>query len=420
MAKERIGIMGGTFNPIHEGHLHIAQAAMKAARLDRVLFLPDGQPPHKKDIAPQEDRWRMVCAAVCGCSGFEPDRMELDRTGTTYTFDTLTALRERLPKAQLFYIIGTDTLMELKNWHRYQEVLKLCTFLVCPRTTQVPPEALVAERRRLTEAGAALISIDAEVMDVSSTQLRNALQRGDAAGLVPPVVQEYIALTGLYGGEPASPDMQQWMERLFRELNIRRFAHSIGVAYTARSLARNHGVNPRKAEIAALLHDCAKCMPLEELQRLAREHQLVEDPSLMQSNALLHAPVGAHLARTVYGVNDPEILSAIACHTTGKHDMSPLDLIIYIADKIEPTRKDYPALSKMRMMAPLSLERAALMSLEGTESYVTKGGKPLHPQSLKTIAWLKGRLASAKSPNSGKEESHGTSGPGQTDGSNPV
>ncbi|MBR6029055.1 MAG: nicotinate-nucleotide adenylyltransferase [Clostridia bacterium] len=415
VSKARIGIMGGTFNPIHEGHIHIARAAMRAAKLDQVLFLPDGQPPHKTGIAPAEDRWRMVCAAVAGEEGLVPNRMELDRTGTTYTFDTLTELQKAYPRAQLFYIIGTDTLLELKNWHRYEEVLKLCAFLVCPRSTKASPEEVLAERRRLTELGASLVSVDTEVVDISSTAIREAILSSSPTDLLSPVVQEYISLCGLYGGQPIDPRIQEWMTRLFADLNLKRFAHSIGVAYTARSLARNHGVDQVKAEVAALLHDCAKCMPLREMQQLALSKELVSDPELLSSNALLHAPVGAYIAETVYGLTDPEQLSAIANHTTGKPGMSKLDLIVYLADKIEPTRKDYPLLNKIRMMAPLSLERAAVMSMEGTESYVTKGGKPLHTQTRDTIQWLKQQLSPRAASNQ-KEELNGTSGTGQTDG----
>lgn len=99
MAKEKIGILGGTFNPVHLGHIIMAKAAMKTAKLDRVLMLPDGAPPHKTGIAPREDRWRMLCAAVAQESGLEPCRMELDRDGTTYTVDTLTELHSQMPKA---------------------------------------------------------------------------------------------------------------------------------------------------------------------------------------------------------------------------------------------------------------------------------------------------------------------------------
>ena len=138
-----------------------------------------------------------------------------------------------------------------------------------------------------------------------------------------------------------------------------------------------------------MLHDCAKCLPLKEMQRICIEHQLTDDQAVLESGALMHSIAGAYLAATVYGEEDPDVLRAIACHTTGKVGMTPLDMVVYLADKIEPTRESYPTLEKVRVLAQLSLERAMLCSMEGTKDYVRKGGKPMHPQTLETIAWLK-------------------------------
>ncbi len=391
LSKERIGIMGGTFNPVHQGHIAMALAAMDAASLDRVLFLPDGQPPHKTGIAPAEDRWRMVVAATAGIKHLEPCRMELDREGTTYTYDTLLHLLGAWPKADFYYIIGADTLMQLRNWYNSEKVLKLCTFLVCPRSCDVRPEELQAERKRLTALGGKFISVRMDLFNVSSTEIREQVRLDQPSPMLNPAVREYCGAMGLYGAAPRIPQAA-WMERLFADLTPRRFAHTLGVAYSARSLALNHGADMAKAEIAALLHDCTKCMPLKEMQRIAVENRLTDDAEILASGALLHAVTGAWAAEHVYGVDDPEILSAIARHTTGSAGMSKLDMVVYLADKIEPGRESYPLLAKVRMMAPLSLERALLLSIEGTAGYVEKSGKPLHPKSMETLAWLRTRI----------------------------
>ena len=140
MARERIGIMGGTFDPIHQGHIRMAQCALESMQLSRVLMLPSGNPPHKPDITPAEDRYRMVCAACAGLPGLEPCREEIDRSGVIYTVDTLSILQDKYPRAELFYLIGADTLMELHNWRRYETVLTMCTFLVCPRSWTYTPQ----------------------------------------------------------------------------------------------------------------------------------------------------------------------------------------------------------------------------------------------------------------------------------------
>jgi len=114
MAKERIGIMGGTFDPIHQGHIRMAQCALDSMELDQVLMLPSGNPPHKPDITPAEDRYRMVCAACAGLPGLTPCREEIDRSGVIYTVDTLTILKEKMPDCRFHYLIGADTLWAIR------------------------------------------------------------------------------------------------------------------------------------------------------------------------------------------------------------------------------------------------------------------------------------------------------------------
>lgn len=388
MARERIGIMGGTFDPIHQGHIRMAQCALDSMELDRVLMLPSGNPPHKPDITPAEDRYRMVCAACAGIPGLEPCREEIDRTGVIYTVDTLSILHEKYPKAELYYIIGADTLMELKNWRRCETVLTLTTFLVCPRSWHYTPQQLMEERKRLTALGGRFVMLDMDVIDVSSTEVRNAIREGESTPLLPVQVRQYAMTAGLYGARLRIPQGPEWLPKLFSALSVKRFSHTLAVADTARHLALLHGLDVQKAEIAGLLHDCAKCLPLKEMQRIARENHLTEDESILESGALLHSVVGAHLTQVKYGCTDPEIISAILSHTTGKPNMSKLDMAVWLADTIEPTRAPYPLLDKTRMLAGLSLEKAMITSLEGTLQHVRRKGDKVHPATVQTLDWL--------------------------------
>ena len=389
MAKEAIGILGGTLDPVHMGHLAMAKAAMRTAGLQSVMLLPSGMPPHKTGVTPAEHRWRKLCAAAAPTPELQPSRIELDRQGTIYTVDTLKELRAGHPKAALYYIIGADTLMELHNWRSYEEVLKLCTFLVCPRSGSALPSAYMQERRRLEGLGGRFMTVVTEPVDVSSTEIREALRADAPTPMLPVVCREYAGLAGLYGTEARLPHAEEWLAALFDALTVKRFAHTLAVAYTARSLARAHGVDEHKAEIAAALHDCAKCLPADEMRRICKERGLTDDPDILASGALMHSLVGASLAETDYGVTDREILDAIASHTTGRPGMTDLEMVVFLADKAEPTRVRYASLDKVRMLAPLSLKRAMIVSMEGTRDYVKNGGKPLHPQSLQTLAWLK-------------------------------
>ena len=397
MSKQRIGILGGTFDPIHAGHLQMASAVLSGGHVDKVLVVPTGNPPYKSCDSSPEDRWKMVVAACSGNAQLIPSRLEIDRSGPVYSIDTIREFRKQYPKAELFYIIGSDALLKLRKWHCFEDVLKACAFLVCPRKGAVDPLSFSKEAEYLTSLGARFVFVHMEPVTVSSTEIR-AEASGRLANLFLDVsTREYINAKGLYRQERHIQDADVWIEKLFRDLNPHRFAHSLSVAFTARRLARIHGIDPDQAEEAGLLHDCAKCLPLKEMQRIAREHSLTDDPSLLESGALLHSTVGAWVARNEYGMADPEVLEAIAYHNTGHAGMSRLAMCVCLADSIEPRRDSYPLLERVRLLAELSLERALLLSLEGTSDYVRAKGKPLHPRTLDTIAWLK-ELPAVRAP----------------------
>lgn len=125
-----------------------------------------------------EDRYRMAAAAIAQDDVLTPSRLEIDRTGVIYTVDTLTLLREKYPRAQLYFIIGMDTLLELQHWRSYEQVLSMCTFLVCPRQGAASPAEIEAERKRLTQLGGSFIYINMPPVNISSTEIRGAAGAG--------------------------------------------------------------------------------------------------------------------------------------------------------------------------------------------------------------------------------------------------
>ena len=393
MAKERIGIMGGSFNPIHERHLAIASCALNEAKLDRILFLPTGNPPHKHEVLEDaEQRFEMTRLATLRQPRFTASRMELDRQGVIYTVDTLTLLHRQFPNAELFYIIGEDTLLDLPNWRAPDKVFTLCVFLVCRRSTQNAGDHPLV--RELEVRGAKFVYLSLPPLNISATEIRARLLQGEQPQALPLPVYEYIRLLGLYGVPPAIPDAQSMYAKLREALSDRRLIHSLLVAYTARRLAQTHGLNETQCELAGFLHDCAKCMPLTTLQRIAKDHRLLLDKETFANDALLHGPVGAVIAETQYGIADVGVLAAIRCHTTGRVGMLPLDMVLFLADKIEPDRRSYPDLETVRALAQTDLIAATLHSLRSTQQYVSHQKAPLHPTTQRVILWLE-RLPSS-------------------------
>ena len=163
-------------------------------------------------------------------------------------------------------------------------------------------------------------------------------------------------------------------EKLKASLKPRRYEHSLSVSFTCMALAMRYGYDLDKAELAGLLHDCAKCYDNNSIIAACRNSGMELTEGELQAPSIIHSRLGARMAEEKFGVNDPEILSAIACHTTGKPDMSLLDKILYIADYIEPRRYKIKDLPAIRRLAFEDLDEALFQIMEGTLRYLKESG----------------------------------------------
>ena len=193
--NDRLGIVGGTFDPIHNGHLLLARSVSEKMNIDRVLFIPSATPPHKDhrdDIAPSDCRWAMVELALQHIEDFEASRSELDRPGRSYTVDTLRQLRQDHPDSEFFLIIGTDNTHDLVNWHDPEGILGLCTVVAGSRTIDTNGLGVDA-------IGARVQVVDTPVIDLSSTQIRRRVRAGlPVHSMIPDMVATYIHERRLY------------------------------------------------------------------------------------------------------------------------------------------------------------------------------------------------------------------------------
>lgn len=205
--EQQIGIMGGTFDPIHLGHTDMAEHCLRKFSLDKILFYRPGNPPHKKDtcLTDKADRLAMVRLATQRIDGFEVSDIEVKRNGPTYTLDTLIELSRQYREARFYYIIGADTLGELYSWHKIEEVAKRTRFIVVGRKN-VEPEALHTFAARVRQDfDGQLIDAEYTGLDISSTLIRQrAAQGASLYGMVEPTVEAYIREHGLYGSSMLS------------------------------------------------------------------------------------------------------------------------------------------------------------------------------------------------------------------------
>jgi predicted HD superfamily hydrolase involved in NAD metabolism len=176
-------------------------------------------------------------------------------------------------------------------------------------------------------------------------------------------------------------ELEKLQKKLKKHMNAKRYRHTIGVCYTAVSLAMRYGVDLQQAAVAGLLHDCAKCLEEKEILQECDKYKIAYNETEQRQPYLLHAKLGAFYAHKKYKVSDEAVCSAIRYHTTGRADMSLLEKIIFTADYIEPYRKMLPVLPKIREMAFLDLDEAVYLILQATLDYLSQGEK----QSQKEI-----------------------------------
>lgn len=180
---------------------------------------------------------------------------------------------------------------------------------------------------------------------------------------------------------------------LEQELNYKRFVHTLAVAGTASSLAMCYGMSVEKAELAGLLHDCAKCIDVRKMQKLCEKAGLEISPFEAGSGSLLHSKAGSVLAAEKYGCTDPDILNAIRYHTTGRPGMSLLEKIIFVADYIEPGRFTAKNLPEIRKMAFEDIDETLLKILYDTLVYLNSTGNTVDPMTQKTYDYYRQLMA---------------------------
>lgn len=203
--SERIGISGGTFDPIHYGHLIVAEEIRESMKLDRVVFIPTGNPPHKVSsrVTGAEHRFGMVQCAIRSNPFFEASRIEIERAGLTYTIDTLEQLMSVYKEnTRLFFITGADVIPELLTWKDYRRLFSLCEFIAVLRPGYKKDEFMRKIEVLKSEYEAKIYTVNAPLIGISSTTIRERVKDGKSIKyLVPEGVEEYIRSNGLYKQE---------------------------------------------------------------------------------------------------------------------------------------------------------------------------------------------------------------------------
>lgn len=389
---QRLGIFGGTFDPFHNAHRAMVQAALASGQVDRLFVIPAGSPPHKLDerVMPAVFRYEMARKAMRDIARAEVLDLEILRSGRSYTMETVEMIREQVGgETRINLIYGSDILQDIEQWHRPVELMKACRLLLAYRgggdRTYEMQQAEVLRKRY----GAQIQFFPAPELTLSSTMVRQELTRqGDWQEMVPPAVAAVIRDSDMYrfANDLKQLEIEQWrqicdLERLlWPVLTKKRLMHSVNVMLYAVHLAKVHAGDPFQAAKAAMLHDCAKCLGHHELMDFAKR---AGDTQLMEDQ-LAHGPAGAVMAQELFDIEDRQILDSIHFHTTGRGSMTKLDKIIYLADKIEYSRL-YKDLEPIRRAAETDLDQAMSICLNEVERYLRRCDLPTHPYSVDAI-----------------------------------
>ncbi len=388
---KRIGIYGGAFNPPHIGHLRGAQYAVEALQLTKLLLIPTSTPPHKllpENSASPRQRLDMLtlCFAPEGCA--EVSDLELRRGGISYTYQTVSQLRQQYPDDELILLMGTDMFLSFSDWKNPREILQNASLAVFGRGEAGEKEKIAQQKAALEEMGGNIYWIDMPVTAVSSTDLRRMLVLRGGDSLLPEGVAAYIRKSGLYdtGKDLKNLSIEKLEEAVVGLLKPERVNHVLGCSQTAAELALHWGADEIAARRAGLLHDITKALPGALQLTLCKDYGIIPDAFFYKNTKPLHALTGALVAERVFG-ESPAVVEAVRWHCTGKPNMNLLEKIIYVADAMEPNRK-YPGVELLRSLAKTNIDKALKCSLEMTLEQLRQQGRDISAESEQTMLWL--------------------------------
>ncbi len=303
----RIALLGGSFDPIHNGHLFIAKTAIKKLNIDQVWFLPCKDAPLKSgQYASFKNRCEMIRNAIKPYRKMKLCKIEGELEGISYTIRTVKKLKKMYPNDTFMFLIGDDQAKKFHLWKQADELLNLVEFYVFSREENV-------------EIPKNLNRVHMELIDVSSTEIR----AGKKHWLLPKSVQHYIGEHYLY--------LEQAMPTY---MSAKRYMHSKSVAKLCVELARAHNLDENIAWCMGMTHDVCKQLP-EEKAKIWMLHHMPKH--INEASAIWHGYIGADYVKRGFHINNKDVISSIYHHVLGDGN-SPYNIILYVADKLDPSR----------------------------------------------------------------------------------
>ncbi len=355
----RIGIFGGSFDPIHNDHYEICTKFKNSLNLDRVIVLPTHLSPFKSEfLSSPKMRKEMVEIAFSALDYVTVSDFEINSAQPSYTYKTIEWVKSQNQNAELFLLIGVDSLVNFLKWKNVEYILNNVTLTVMGRNGY----NLNAEVEKFKKAtNKPIFSFDFNGK-ISSTFVRELLKLGVMPNeYLNCKVIDYIKENNLYKGN-------EYYKYVANELKESRLIHTAGVIVLAEKYAKRMGEKVEKAKLAALLHDVAKYKK--------REDFLCVNIPQSAPESIVHQYIGAHIAKNTLNIQDENVINAIAYHSTGRPNMSTLEKIIFLADLLEEGRT-YDEVVQLRLAVEKDFEKGFKLCIERLIQHVTNSGEQL-------------------------------------------
>ena len=355
-----IGIFGGAFDPPHNEHIKIAREIKEEFHLERMIFLPSGNSPHKDLFTSFDQRVSMLKAALAD-EDFGIEEIEGTFPDRAYSYRVLPLLKEKY--GEIAFLIGGDSLLAFDLWRKPEEVAKICPLLVVPRADESLEELRAKAKEAEARYGADVrLSERIRGEAVSSSEVRARISLGMPVPMISDEVLAVIHEAGLYG------KYREMAAKVRTYLPEKRWRHTCGVVLAGLRINERVGLDKDKVVVACLLHDCMKYE--------TRVNEGV--PADVVGTKILHAFNGAEEARLAFGITDGEILDAIRFHTTGRAGMTPLDKLVYTADMVEEETRDFDGVEKLRAAAYRDLDEGFRLCFLACYDQLAESGKPIY------------------------------------------
>lgn len=370
-SNKKVMLFGGSYNPIHQGHINAALSSFKQLNVDEVWLMPRKYNYDGSLLLDGKHRVKMIEMAIDHLENFKVCNIELldNKKELLYTYNTAAKLTKKYKNIEFYFLIGADQLNNFKRWYNAKKLSELFKLVCYKRPGYVINEEIAKEFN--------VTIIDGPQVDTSSTLIRSGVfQKIDED------IQKYILDNQLYLKERVMPNLPE-----------DRFIHVLTTARFAKRVAKALNYNTNQAYVAGILHDIAKGLSYDEILDIIKEHY----PSkLKYPKYTHHAYASEYIAYHNFGIKDKKILKAIRNHCRGTKNMSVLDKIIYCADKLEESRSFAFRLNSVREMAFIDIHKCFVMTLEEQVVFLKTKNESFDPYILKLIDYYKKELENGR------------------------